>query len=61
MLQLVLIGTCQFSMHLEDKCADLLYIVMRELMYLRGIPETSYAKSLSPNWNKLGRRLLEGV
>lgn len=61
MLQLVLIGTCQFSMHLPDKCVDLLPIVMRELMCLRRIPKTSYSKSLSPNWTEVGRRLLKGV
>lgn len=56
MLQLVLIGTCQFSMHLQDKCVNLLPIAMRELMCLRCIPETSYSKSLSPDWTGGGQK-----
>lgn len=42
MLQLVPVAPCPFAVHLQEKPVNLLYIVMREQMCLRGIPETSY-------------------
>ena len=44
MLELVPIAPCPFAVHLQEKCVNLLYILIRELMCLRGIPETSCSK-----------------
>lgn len=58
MLQLVHIAPCPFAVQLQEKCVNLLYIVMR----LKGIPETFSSKKsvikLEQTGQKKARRTL---
>lgn len=62
MLQLVHIAPCPFAVQPQEKCVNLLYIVMRELMCLKGIPETLSSKKsvikLEQTGQKKARRTL---